>query len=49
MPYNPNLYMHYQQGFTQPVQTMELHGIEAVKLATWMLGRPVCVSGFCAG
>ena len=27
----------------------ELHGIEAVDVASRMLGRPVCVGGFCYG
>jgi hypothetical protein len=28
-------------------QTMELHGLEAADVASRMLGRPVCVGGFC--
>lgn len=28
-------------------QMMENHSVEAVKLATEVLGRPVCVRGFC--
>ena len=28
-------------------KVMELHGIEAVKLAAEVLGRPVCVRGLC--
>lgn len=30
-------------------KAMELHGIEAVDIASKMLGRPVCVRGFCGG
>lgn len=30
------------------VQTIENHGIETSALASESLGRPVCVSGFCA-
>lgn len=30
-------------------KVMELHGLEAADLASRMLGRPVCVRGFCHG
>ena len=30
-------------------RAMELHGLEAVDVASRMLGRPVCVRGLCGG
>lgn len=30
-------------------RAMELHGLEAVDVASRMLGRPVCVRGICGG